>query len=125
MKRLLLLLMAIALSGVYSYYISAQDKVALSDKELSNQCKQEIKIMELEIKTIKAKLKADKENSDLKTELTIKSDQLKDLKSKKNIIDKAIKSKAAAEKAAQKAENAQKKAEKAAADAKKIKEEKT
>ncbi|MDR2776123.1 MAG: hypothetical protein LBC19_15580 [Tannerella sp.] len=120
MKRLLLLFMTIALTGVISS-VEAQDKVVLSDKELSNQYKQEIKILELEIKTVKVKLKADRENSDLKTALTAKTDQLKELKSKKNIIDKAIKSKTAAEKAAIKAENAQKKAEKAAADAQKIK----
>jgi hypothetical protein len=122
MKRFILLFTVIALTGVFSS-VNAQDKVALSNKELSDQYKQEIKILELEIKTVKVKLKADKENSDLKSELTTKSDLLKELKSKKNIIDKAIKSKANAEKAAQKAENAQKKAEKAAADAKRIKEE--
>jgi hypothetical protein len=121
MKRILLLFTAIALTSIFSH-INAQDKVALSDKELSNQYKQEIKILELEIKTVKVKLKADRENSDLKTDLAAKSDQLKDLKSKKIIIDKAIKSKMAAEKATQKAKYAQKKAEKAAFDAQRIKE---
>ena len=122
MKRFILLFTVIALTGVFNS-INAQDKAALSDKELSIRYKQEIKILELEIKTIKEKLKADKENSDLKTALTEKLDQLEEVKSKRNVINKAIKSKATAEKAAEKAETAQKKAEKAAADAKRIKEE--
>ena len=122
MKLFILLFTVIALTGVFNS-INAQDKAALSDKELSIRYKQEIKILELEIKTIKEKLKADKENSDLKTALTEKLDQLEEVKSKRNVINKAIKSKATAEKAAEKAETAQKKAEKAAADAKRIKEE--
>jgi hypothetical protein len=122
MKRFILLFTAIALTGVFSA-VRAQDKVVLSDRELSEQYKQEIKILELEIKTVKVKLNADRDNSDLKSELSAKTGRLKELKSKKSIIDKAIKSKANAEKAAEKAENAKKKADKAAADAKRVKEE--
>jgi hypothetical protein len=112
---------------LYFYHIgsiNAQNKSELSDKDLSDQYKQEIKILESEIKTVKIKLKADRNNIDLKTDLTVKSEKLKDLKSKKNIIDKAIKSKAASEKAVKKAEKAQQKAQQAASDAQKLKEQK-
>ncbi|MDR1381089.1 MAG: hypothetical protein LBJ47_06380 [Tannerella sp.] len=121
MKRFILLLTVTVLTGMFGVN-SAQEKTLLSDRDLINQYKQEIKILELEIKTVRVKLKADRENSELKTDLTTKSNQLSELKAKKNVIDKAIKSKAAAEKAAEKAENARKKADKAAADAKRIKE---
>jgi hypothetical protein len=116
MKRLLLLFTAIALTGAFSP-INALDKVAMSDKGLSNQYKQEIK-------TIKVKLEADRQNSVLKNRIDGKTDQLKDPKSKKIIINNAIKSKIAAENAVPKAEKAKKKAEKAVADAQRTKEEK-
>ena len=121
MKKLILLFMAIALTGVFST-INAQSKSGLSDKALSTQYKHEIDVLNSEIKTIKIKLKSDKENTDLKKELAVKQVELKELKEKKNVIDNAIKSKAAHEKAQNKAEKAQKKSEKAASDAQKVKE---
>ena len=121
MKKLILLFMAIALTGVFST-INSQNRSGLSDKALSAQYKQELDVMSSEIKTIKLKLKGDKENSDLKKELALKQVELKDLKEKKKIIDNAISSKAASEKAQKKAEKAQEKAEKHAATAQKVKE---
>jgi hypothetical protein len=121
MKKLFLLLMTIALTGVFSV-INAQDKSGLSDKALSAQYKHEINLLNSEIKTVKIKLKADKDNSELKKDLAVKQEDLKELKSKKGVIDKAIKSKAAAEKAQSKAEKAQKKAEKSASDAQRLRE---
>ena len=121
MKKLFLLFAAIALTGVFCC-VSAQNRSGLSDDVLSAQYKQEINILNLEIKTLKAKLKADSSNGDLKRELSAKQIELKEVKSNKKIIDKAIKSKAASEKAQKKAEKAQEKAKKAASDAKKVKE---
>ena len=119
MKKVFLLFMMMALTGVFGN-INAQSN--LSDKALSAQYKHEIDVMTSEIKTIKIKLKTDKENNNLKGDLAVKQEQLKELKSKKKVIDKAIKSKKAAEKAQKKAEKAQKNAEKNAADAKKVRE---
>ena len=120
MKKLILFFMVIALTGVFST-INAQDRSGLSDKALSAQYKHEIDVLNSEMKTIKVKLKADKDNTELKKELALKQVEFKDLSSKKKVIDNAIKSKAAHEKAQNKAEKAQKKAEKAASDAKKVK----
>lgn len=108
--------MTIALTNVFGI-VRAQDKTELSDKALSVKYKQEIDILASEIKTIKLKLKADKDNSELTKDLAVKTEQLKDLKEKKQVIDTAIKSKAASEKAALKAERAAEKAERAKRDA--------
>ena len=113
--------MVMALTGVFST-INAQNKSGLSDKALSAQYKQEIDVLNSEIKTLKIKLKADKENTDLKKELAVKQVELKDVKEKKKIIDNAISSKAASEKANKKAEKAQEKADKHAVNAQKVKE---
>ena len=127
MKKLLLLCIAVTLTGVFSA-IQAQDRAGLSDKALSAQYKHEIEILDSEIKTLKLKLKADKANFELQSNLDVKQSQLKEIKSKKKIIDDAIKSKSAAEKAekkadkaAEKAEKAKQNAEKRAADAQKLK----
>ena len=121
MKKIILLFMVMALTGVFST-INAQNKSGLSDKALSAQYKQEIDILSSEIKTLKVKLKADKANSEFKKELAVKEVELKEVKANKKIIDNAIKSKASSEKAQKNAEKAQKKADKAAEDAKKVKE---
>jgi hypothetical protein len=106
--------MFIAVSGLFSS-INAQ----VSDKAMSAKYKEEINIVSSEIKTLKLKLKSDADNIELKSELREKSDTLKDLKDKKAVIDKAIKSKAASERAAKKAEKAAEQAEKAKLDAEK------
>ena len=117
MKRIVLFFMMAILTGI----VSAQDnKSGLSDKALSAQYKHEIAVLNSEVKTIKVKLKADKENNALKGDFAVKQEQLKELKSKKKVIDNAIKSKSASEKAAKKAVKAQEKAEKHAAEAQKV-----
>jgi len=123
--RRLFLSAIITLTGFFTL-ATAQDK---TDKEASAEYAQEIKIVQSEIKTLKIKLKADKDDSVLKSELAAKEATLKELKSKKKVIDDSIKSKAASEKAEkkaaaakEKAEKAQQKAEKAAKDAQKVKE---
>jgi len=128
MKKLILIFMSVALTGFWGV-IGAQDKSELSDKTLSAEYKQEIKVLQSEIKTLKLKLKTDSGNSELKNELAAKTEQLDDLKAKKKVIDDAIKSKAASEKAVRKAakakedaEKAQIKAAKAAQEAKTLKE---
>ncbi|MDR3252595.1 MAG: hypothetical protein LBT35_03420 [Tannerella sp.] len=113
MKRFIVLFIVIAVSGLFGS-INAQE---VSDRTISAKYKQEIDVASSEIKTLKLKLKSDKDNIELKSELKDKSETLKDLKEKKAVIDKAIKSKAASEKAVKKAERAAEQAEKAKLDA--------
>ena len=128
MKKLFLLCMVVALTGVFGATY-AQDRSGQSDRALSAQYKQEIDVLNSEIKTVKIKLKADQTNPELRTDLEDKQAQLKEVKAKKKVIDDAIRSKENSEKAAKRAEDAAKKAEKAqqnadrkAADAQKLKE---
>ena len=120
MKRLFFIWLAIVFTGV-SYTSHAQGKPEPSDKALSAQYKFEISVLNSEIKTLKIKSKGDQKNLELRSELVSKQEQLKEVKSKKKIIDDAIKSKAASEKATIKAEKAALKAQKHAEDAKQLK----
>lgn len=120
MKKIALLLMTMVLTGLLGT-VNAQNETKLSDKALSAQFKQEIDILNSEVKTLKIKLKTDKTNSALQGELVAKREQIKELSSKKKTIDNAIKSKEAAIKASKKAEKAAKKAEEHAANAQKLK----
>jgi len=116
MKKITLLFMTIMLSGIFSS-INAQQ----SDEALSAKYKQEISILESEIKIVKIKLKTDKTNTDLQLELLNKQNEVKDLKSKKKVVDNSIKSKKAAQKADTKAKKAAQKAERAASEAEALK----
>ena len=116
MKKIILLGMAIALTGIFGA-LGAQDKTGLSNKALSAEYKYEIDLLSSEIKTAKIKLKADQKNPELRAELESKEEQLKEVKKKKKIIDDAIKSQAASQKAVTKADKAAKKADKAQQDA--------
>jgi hypothetical protein len=120
MKKLVVLCMALMLTCSVGI-VKAQDN-SKSNKELSQQYKSEMDVLNSEIKTLKLKLKADKDNATLKSEIKEKTEAQKVVKGKKSVIDKAIKSQKASEKAAEKAEKAQKKAEKAAQAAKQVKE---
>jgi len=102
LKKTFLLCVAVVLTGVFNF-IHAQD----NNKALSAQYKNEIAILNLEIKAAKLKLKGDPRNRELSADLRNKQTQLKQAKSNKKTVDKAIKSKAAAEKAAKKAERAE------------------
>ena len=119
MKKVFILFMTVALTGVLNVTY-AQSKTELSDKALSAQYKHEIDVLNSEIKTAKLKLKGDQTNRGLRADLENKQTQLKEVKSKKKIVDDAIKSKANAEKAAKKAEKAEKKAQQSADEAQKL-----
>ena len=121
MKRLFFIWLAVVFTGVCCN-LNAQEKLETSDKALSAQFKFEISVLNAEIKALKLKSKGDQKNLELRSELVSKQEELKDVKSKKKIIDDAIKSKAASEKATIKAEKAAIKAQKHAEDAKKLRE---
>jgi len=112
MRRLVFIFMVASLTGLWTL-AGAQDKAELSDRTLSAEYKQEIRVVQSEIKTLRLKLKSDQSNLTLQNELTAKEAELNDLKAKKKVIDDAIKSKAASEKAIRKAEKAKEDAEKA------------
>ncbi len=89
--------------------MSADD---LSDnKAKSDKYKQEIKILNQEIKTIKAKQKLNPQDSSLASEMVSKKAELAEVKNKKKIVDEAIKTEKASQKAQAAAEKAKKKAE--------------
>lgn len=101
--------------------VDAQSRKVLSNAELSEQYKLEIVVLNNEIKTLKSKAKLYKADSvksaAVATELATKKAELSEVKTKKNIVDKALKTEKASKKATEKAEKAKKKAEAAAAKA--------
>lgn len=84
-----------------------------SNEELSKNLKSEIEILSAEIKTLKAKLKADPTNSDIIAEKTAKEAELKIAKDRKKTIDTAISANKSHEKQTQDAEKAKNKMESA------------
>jgi len=110
--------MAIALTGVFSTINAQKD---ISDEALSAKYKHEISVLESEVKTVKLKLKVNKSDSDLQTELAKHQSEIKSLKAKKKTVDGAIKSKKAADKAKTKAEKALRKSESDASDVQQLK----
>ncbi len=92
-----------------------------SNAELSEQYKQEIKVIKQEIKLLKEKKKLDPTNSSYVSDLVEKNAELKTVQSRKKIVDTAIKADKAHKKAIEKAEKAKAKAEKSAAVAEKMK----
>lgn len=92
-----------------------------SNEELSTEYKYTINILKAEIKTLKAKLKADPTVASYVTEMNEKKAELKNVKNKKAIVDKAIKTEKAHKKAIEKLERAKSKAEKAAKEAEEMK----
>ena len=92
-----------------------------TNKELSTEYKHQIAILNAEIKTLKAKSKADPTNAEYITEMAAKKADLADVKNKKKIVDTAIKTEKANQKAIEKAEKAKKKAEAAAKAAEEMK----
>ena len=106
---------AIALMAIPALTFAQTDK---SNALLSKELGQQIKIYTAEIKTLKAKLKADPANVEFIQEKAAKELELKKTKDQKKIIDTAIKAEktskketAQAEKALKKHENAHKNAE--------------
>lgn len=92
----------------------------LTDAQLSAQYKKEIAVKNAEIKTIKAKMKADPNDTSLSAELASLKAALEELKSDKKTIDANIRAQKAAEKAEKKLKAAKEKAEKAAEKAKEV-----
>lgn len=93
----------------------------LTDEQLSAQFKKEINVKTLEIKTVKAKMKAYPTDTTLAVQLTNLKAELEELKSNKKAIDANIKAQKAAAKAQKKLKAAQEKAEAAAQKAKEAK----
>ena len=85
-----------------------------TDQQLSEKYKKEIKIKNLEIKTVKAKMEADPSNSTLAVELVNLQNELEALKSKKKQHEAHVKAQKANDRAQKKLKAAQEKAEIAA-----------
>ena len=96
----------------------AQEK---SNEALSTEYKYKINVLKSEVKTLKAKMKAEPTNATYVVDFNAKKAELKTAQNEKKIIDKAIKTEKAQKKAAEKAEKAQKKAERAAKEAEELK----
>ena len=90
----------------------------LTNKQLIEQYKHEINIKSLEIKTVKAKMKADPADTELAVQLVNLQNELQKLKADKKALDAQIRAQKAADRAQKKLKAAQEKAEIAAQKAK-------
>jgi len=100
----------IVMMAISMVAFAQQDQIKLSNDALSAQYKLQIEAANIELKALKAKKKAYPDNADIVRQLAEKKAEIKDLQSRKKVIDKAVK----VDKAHAKAERAQEKAEKAA-----------
>ncbi len=118
-KTLLIVAMTVitALGTLNAQAVTNEQDPIISHETLSAQYGQEIKVLSSEIKTLKIKLKADKTNVQLQTEMATKKAELDEIKGKKATIDTAIKTQKSSEAAAKKAEKALLKAKQAQKDA--------
>lgn len=85
-----------------------------SNEQLSTEYKNQIAVLKAEIKTLKAKQKAEPTVAAHVTDMAQKKSELETLQKKKKIIDNAIKTEKANKKAIEAAEKAKRKAEAAA-----------
>ena len=108
-----LALVAIPALSFAQTQVQAQEIVEVSNEQLSSDYKLKIEVLKHEIKTLKAKQKAEPSNPAHVTEMISKKSELKDLQAKNKIVDKAIKTEKAMKRANEKAEKAKAKAEKA------------
>ena len=99
---------------------NADDDAMVQNKALSAQYKSQITILGHEMKALKAKIKANPTDTQLRVELESKKAEVDALKEKKKIVDTAIKADKAHQKAVKAAEKAKQKAAKAAEDASKL-----
>ena len=90
----------------------------LTNTQLIEQYKHEIKIKSLQIKTVKAKMKADPADTELAVQLVNLQNELQKLKADKKALDAQIRAQKAADRAQKKLKAAQEKAEIAAQKAK-------
>lgn len=112
------LLAALVVATIPMMGFAQSDK---SNEALSEQYKQEIKVIKQEIKTLKEKKKLEPTNATYVSEIVQKNAELKTVQSRKKIVDTAIKHDKAHKKAQAKLEKAKAKAEKSAAVAEKMK----
>jgi hypothetical protein len=113
----LILLLAVLCIPAVTY---ADESAMIQNKALSAQYKSQITILGHEMKALKAKIKANPTDTNLRVELETKKGELDSIKEKKKIVDDAIKADKASQKAAKAAEKARQKAEKAAEKASKL-----
>lgn len=110
-----------AVSSVVNPNSAPQNDKTLTNAQLSTQYKRQIDVINNEIKTLKSQAKLYKDDvaksAEIASMLGSKKSELKDVKSKKKVVDNAIKMEKASQKAAKKAEKAQRKAQEAAAKA--------
>lgn len=110
-----------AVSNVVTVNSTPQNDKTLTNDQLSTQYKLQISVIESEIKTLKAQAKLYKEDAakaaEVASMLGSKKSELKSIKEKKKIVEKAIKAEKDSKKAADKAAKAQRKAQEAAAKA--------
>lgn len=99
--------------------VSAQTEA--DNEKISENLKNEIGILNADIKALKARKKADPTNTTYDAEIATKQAALKEAKDRKSIIDNAIKAESKAKKETKQAESAQKKHEKAHKDAESLK----
>ncbi len=109
---------AMALIAIPALTYAQKDK---SNEELSIEYKLKINVLKSEIKTLKAKQKAEPSVASYVTEMNQKKAELKTVQNKKKIVEKAIKTEKAHKKAIAKLEKAKANAEQAAKDAEKMK----
>lgn len=113
------ILFAFILSLLTPNVACAQD--TKDNAQLSKELGQQIDIINSEIKTLKARLKADPSNSDYIGMKAEKAGELKKAKEQKKIIDAAIKAEKNSKKQSQQAEKAQKKHQAASKEAESLK----
>lgn len=105
-------------SSVVTSNTDPQNKATLTNVQLSEQYKLQINVVNNEIKTLKSQAKLYKADAvkaaEVASQLAAKKAELADLKAKKRIADKAVKTEKASKKAAEKALKAEKKAADAA-----------
>ena len=114
------MLAALLLMGSTSIYADDRNLESMTDKELSQHFAQRTDELNAEIKLIQTKLKADKNNVELHTQLNNCKSELTCVKNNKKIVDNAIKTRAKADAAVEKAEKAIQKAEKLKEQAKEL-----
>lgn len=107
-----------AVSSVVTSSTDPHNNATLTNVQLSEQYKLQINVVNNEIKTLKSQAKLYKadaaKSAEVAAQLAAKKAELADLKAKKRIADKAVKTEKASKKAAEKALKAQKKAADAA-----------
>lgn len=109
---------ALAFMAMPAFAFAQSDK---TNEQISKELGHQISILNAEIKTLKAKRKADPTNAEYVTEQAKKEGELKQAREQKKILDTAIKAEKTSKKETQQAEKALKKHESASQDAEALK----